>query len=50
VLGSTVTVYKYNADGSRKFLKDYPLEYIPAAEVQGAATTTTVAPATTAAP
>jgi len=42
-----VTVYKYNPDGSRKLLKKYPLEYIPAAEVQGAAaTTTTVAPTT----
>jgi branched-chain amino acid transport system substrate-binding protein len=50
VLGSTVTVYKYNPDGSRKLLKDYPLEYIPAAEVQGAVTTTTAAPATTVAP
>jgi len=47
VLGSSVTVYKYNPDGSRKLLKKYPLEYIPAAEVQGAAaTTTTVAPTT----
>ena len=45
VLGSTVTVYKYNPDGTRKLLKDYPLEYIPAVEVQGAATTT-AAPAT----
>jgi len=45
VLGSSVTVYKYNPDGSRKLLKKYPLEYIPAAEVQGAVTTTTVAPA-----
>ena len=48
VLGSAVTVYKYNPDGSRKLLKKYPLEYIPAAEVQGAVTTTTVAPATSA--
>jgi branched-chain amino acid transport system substrate-binding protein len=46
VLGSSVTLYKYNADGSRKLLKKYPLEYIPAAEVQGAVTTTTAAPAT----
>jgi branched-chain amino acid transport system substrate-binding protein len=48
VLGSAVTVYKYNPDGSRKLLKKYPLQYIPAAEVQGAVTTTaaptTVAP------
>jgi branched-chain amino acid transport system substrate-binding protein len=51
VLGSSVTVYKYNADGSRKLLKKYPLAYIPADEVVGAATTTTTAaPATTAAP
>jgi ABC-type branched-subunit amino acid transport system substrate-binding protein len=48
VLGSAVTVYKYNPDGSRKLLKKYPLEYIPAAEVQGAVTTTTAAPATSA--
>lgn len=45
VLGSSVTVYKFNPDGSRKLLKKYPLEYIPAAEVQGAVTTT-AAPAT----
>jgi len=50
VLGSSVTVYKYNPDGSRKLLKDYPLQYIPAAEVQGAATTTSAAPVTAAAP
>ena len=50
VLGSSVTVYKYNADGSRKLLKKYPLAYVPADEVQGAVTTTTAAPATTAAP
>ena len=48
MLGSAVTVYKYNPDGSRKLLKKYPLEYIPAAEVQGAVTTTTVAPTTSA--
>ena len=43
--GQPVTIYKYNADGSRKLLKKYPLAYIPAAEVQGAVTTT-VAPVT----
>ena len=35
VLGSSVTVYKYNPDGSRKLLKKYPLEYIPAARGAG---------------
>lgn len=48
VLGSSVTVYKFAPDGSRKLLKKYPLEYIPADEIKGAAPTT-VAP-TTAAP
>ena len=45
MLGSAVTLYKYNPDGSRKLLKKYPLPYIPADEVQGAVTTT-AAPAT----
>jgi branched-chain amino acid transport system substrate-binding protein len=47
VLGNSVTVYKYNADGSRKLLKKYPLAYIPSDEVV-AATTTTAPPTTTA--
>jgi len=46
VLGNSVTVYKYNPDGSRKLLKKYPLAYIPSDEVV-AATTTTAPPATT---
>jgi branched-chain amino acid transport system substrate-binding protein len=46
VLGNSVTVYKYNPDGSRKLLKKYPLAYIPSDEVV-AVTTTTAPPATT---
>ena len=42
VLANSVTIYKYNSDGSKKFLKTYPLDYVPSDEL---ATTTTVAPA-----
>ena len=42
VLAQTVTIYKYNSDGSKKFLKTYPLDYVPSDEL---ATTTTAAPA-----
>ena len=47
VLGNSVTVYDYEADGTKKLLKTYPLAYVPSDEL--AATTTTV-PATTVAP
>jgi branched-chain amino acid transport system substrate-binding protein len=47
VLGNSVTVYEYDADGTKKLLKNYPLAYVPSDEL---AATTTVAPATTAAP
>ena len=44
VMGDSVTVYKYNANGSKKFLKKYPIAFVPSAEL--ATTTTTAAPAT----
>jgi ABC-type branched-subunit amino acid transport system substrate-binding protein len=45
VLSNSVTLYKYNADGSKKFLKTYPLEYIPSADI---AVATTLPPTTAA--
>ena len=42
VLANTVTLYKYNTDGSKSFIKTYPLDYVPSDEL---ATTTTAAPA-----
>jgi branched-chain amino acid transport system substrate-binding protein len=42
VLANSVTIYKYNTDGSKKLLKTYPLDYVPSDEL---ATTTTAAPA-----
>ena len=42
VLANSVTIYKYNSDGSKKFIKTYPLDYVPSDEL---ATTTTAAPA-----
>ena len=42
VLAQSVTIYKYNSDGSKKLLKIYPLDYVPSDEL---ATTTTAAPA-----
>ena len=44
VMGDSVTVYKYNANCSKKFLKKYPIAFVPSAEL--ATTTTTAAPAT----
>ena len=44
VLAQSVTFYRYNDDGSKKFLKTYQLEFVPNEEL-GAATT--VAPTTT---
>jgi hypothetical protein len=42
VLAQSVTIYKYNPDGTKKFIKTYPLDYVPSDEL---ATTTTAAPA-----
>jgi branched-chain amino acid transport system substrate-binding protein len=42
VLANSVTIYKYNTDGSKKLLKVYPLDYVPSDEL---ATTTTAKPA-----
>ena len=42
VLAQSVTIYKYNSDGTKKLLKVYPLDYVPSDEL---ATTTTAAPA-----
>jgi hypothetical protein len=40
-LARSVTIFKYNPDGSKKLLKTYPLEYIPSAELAATAPTTT---------
>ena len=47
VLGNSVTMYEYKPDNSKKFLKTYPLEYVPSDEL---AAVTTLPPATTVAP
>jgi hypothetical protein len=44
VLAQSVTFYRYNPDGSKKFLKTYPIEFVPNEEL-GAVTT--LAPTTT---
>ena len=44
VLAQSVTFYRYNDDGSKKFLKTYQLEFVPNEEL---GTATTVAPTTT---
>ena len=44
VLAQSVTFYRYNDDGSKKFLKTYPIDFVPNEEL-GAVTT--VAPTTT---
>lgn len=49
VLGRSVTVFKWNADGSKKLLKTYQSEYIPPSEIVGASTTVAGTAATTAA-
>jgi len=49
VLGRSVTVFKWNTDGSKKLLKNYVSEYIPPAEIVGAVTTVAGTTATTAA-
>jgi len=42
VLANSVTLYKYNSDGSKKLIKVIPLDYVPSDEL---ATTTTARPA-----
>ena len=42
VLANSVTLYKYNSDGSKKLIKVIPLDYVPSEEL---ATTTTARPA-----
>lgn len=49
VLGRSVTVFKWNPDGTKKLLKNYVSEYIPPTEIVGASTTVAAATATTAA-
>lgn len=44
VLAQSVTFYRYNDDGSKKFLKTYQLDFVPNEEL---GTATTVAPTTT---
>jgi branched-chain amino acid transport system substrate-binding protein len=44
VLAQSVTFYKYNDDGSKKFLKNYHLDFVPNEEL---GTGTTLAPTTT---
>ena len=44
VLAQSVTFYKYNDDGSKKFLKTYQIDFVPNDEL---VTATTVAPTTT---
>jgi branched-chain amino acid transport system substrate-binding protein len=44
VLAQSVTMYKYNDDGSKKFIKTYPIEFVPNEELASA---TTVAPTPT---
>jgi branched-chain amino acid transport system substrate-binding protein len=44
VLAQSVTFYKYNDDGSKKFLKTYQIDFVPNEEL---VTATTVAPTTT---
>lgn len=46
VLAQSVTIYKYNPDGSKKHLKTYPIEFVPNEELVVA----TTAPPTTAPP
>jgi len=46
VLAQSVTVYKYNTDGSKKFVKRFPIEFVPNEELVVA---TTVPPTTAAA-
>jgi ABC-type branched-subunit amino acid transport system substrate-binding protein len=46
VLAQSVTLYKYNTDGSKKLIKAIPLSFVPSDELaQTATTTTTVKPA-----
>ena len=46
VLAQSVTLYKYNTDGSKKLIKTVPLNFVPSDELaQTATTTTTVKPA-----
>ena len=33
VLANSVTIYKYNSDGSKKLIKIYPLDYVPSDEL-----------------
>lgn len=49
VLGRSVTVFKWNPDGSKKLLKNYVSEYIPPTEIVGASTTAAGTATTTAA-
>jgi len=47
VLGDSVTLYKYNADGSKKLIKVYPSKFVPPSELATTAAPTTVKPAGT---
>ena len=40
-----MTIYKYDADGTKKLLKTYPLDYVPSDELAATTTTTTAPPA-----
>jgi branched-chain amino acid transport system substrate-binding protein len=45
VLASSVTVYEYKPDGSKKHLKTYQLDFVPSDELASIPTTTTTVPA-----
>jgi branched-chain amino acid transport system substrate-binding protein len=45
VLGNSVIVYEYAADGTKEHLKTYPLAYVPSDELAATTTTTTAPPA-----
>ena len=44
ILDNSVTLYKYNTDGSKKLIKVYPLQYTPPSDLATTAPPTTVAP------
>ncbi len=45
VLGNSVVLYEYGADGSKEHLKTYQLDYVPSEELAATTTTTTAPPA-----